>query len=330
MNQLPRLEDTFGRRFSYLRLSITDTCNFKCAYCLPNGYKKSECAEDFLSVKEITNLVRAFAEMGTWKVRLTGGEPTLRRDLLEIAQTVSQIPGIRKVALSTNGYRLRSLAPELLASGVTALNVSVDSLDRKRFEEITGSTKLDEILEGIESAVALGFESVKINAVLLAGWNDSELTSFTNWIRNKPVSVRFIELMPTAQNGFVFERHHVRSDSVRAKLLAAGWKTAPRSDAAGPAEEFTHPDYRGRLGIIAPYANHFCSHCNRLRITSQGGLRLCLFGEGDHPIRHLLQSANDKSELQANIRGLLNKKEISHYLPLGRVGNNHTFSAMGG
>ena len=324
------LEDSFGRRFSYLRLSITDACNFRCVYCLPDGYQAAKSAEDHLSLPEIRNLVTAFTQLGMWKIRLTGGEPTLRRDLVEIVSMISENTAVKKIALSTNGYRLKALAKDLQTAGVTAVNVSVDSLNSERFKALTGSDQLPEILDGIEAAIDLGYNAVKINAVLMKGWNDGELELFQSWIRHRPVSVRFIELMPTGQTEAVFKKYHVQSSDLRMQLLETGWAIKPRGPADGPAVEFQHRDFEGSIGMIAPYSHDFCATCNRLRVTSQGGLRLCLFAEGDHSLRPLLAHPSQCEELKQNIRSLLNKKEVSHYLPEGRYGNNHTFSSIGG
>ena len=324
------LQDLHGRRFSYLRLSITDACNFRCVYCLPHGYERAEHAPEPLSVPEIRNLVAAFTELGMWKVRLTGGEPTLRRDLLEIIDTVAANPAVRRIGLSTNGYRLRSLARDLRSAGVAAVNVSVDTLDPDRFRAATGSDALPEILGGIDEALALGFDSVKVNAVLMKDVNDQDLALFLDWIRARPVAVRFIELMPTGRNSELFQSRHLSSATLHAELEAQGWRARERGPADGPALELEHPSYRGRIGIIAPYSKDFCASCNRLRVSSTGGLRLCLFAEGDSSLRPWLRAAEQKDELKDRIRALLNQKEVSHYLPEGRYGNNQTFSAIGG
>ena len=160
--------------------------------------------------------------------------------------------------------------------------------------------------------------------------NDDSFQSFMDWAKTEPVVVRFIELMPTHDNKQLFKDHHISSKILRDDLLARGWSPKVRGEADGPAEEFTHPDYRGRMGLIAPYAKDFCANCNRLRVTSRGALRLCLFGEGNHSLRDLLQSPDQKEELQMRLVSLLQKKEISHYLPEGKYGNNFSFSSMGG
>ncbi len=324
------LQDAFGRRFEYLRLSITDACGFRCVYCLPNGYHRPENAPEELTLAEIRRLVRAFSDLGTWKIRLTGGEPTVRRDLLEVVRTVAGVAGIRRVALSTHGQNLLRLARPLREAGVQALNVSVDSLDAVKFAQVTGKDALPDVLAGIDEAFAAGFESIKVNAVLMKGVNDSDLPAFLAFARSRPVTIRFIELMPTGQNRALFEARHARAESLRAELEAQGWAARARVAGDGPAVEYEHPAYAGRIGIIAPYSKDFCASCNRLRVSSRGGLRLCLFGESDSPLRHLLAHDDQREELGLHIRALLARKEPTHYLPEGRYGINHTFSAIGG
>ncbi len=324
------LRDSFGRRFSYLRLSVIEACNFRCTYCLPNGYKKKPNEAAFLSLSEIQNLVSCFAELGTTKLRLTGGEPTLRPDFLEIAKIVRDTPGIEKIALSTNAFKLKSLLPELQRAGIQYLNISLDSLDPAVFLKMTGSSQLNEITCAIEEAFSYNFAAIKINVVLMKDLNDKSYVSFLNWAKTAPLTIRFIELMPTLQNNLLFKAHHINSQFLKEDLKSRGWKLKPREMNAGPAEEYAHPDYRGQMGFIAPYEKDFCGNCNRLRVTSQGALRLCLFGEGNYSLRDLLQSPDQKEELQLRLFSLLQKKEISHYLSEEKYGNNFSFSSMGG
>ncbi len=324
------LADSHGRRFHYLRLSVTDACNFKCVYCLPYGYRKPAGAKAPLSVLEIRNLVSGFAAMGFWKVRLTGGEPTLRRDIVEIAHEVSSVAGIQKVALSTNGYRLAQLAGPLRAAGVNALNISVDSLDKERFWKITGQDRLHDVLKGIDAAFSLGFSAIKVNVVLMKDHNDLDLDSYLKWVRRAPVSVRFIELMRTGDNRELFKTRHLSAGTIQLKLLALGWSMRRRAEGDGPAVEFEHPGYAGRIGLIAPYSTDFCRSCNRLRVSSQGGLRLCLFGEQDHSLRHLLRFEHQKNELIAAVHGRIGEKAATHYLHDGKYGNTQDFAAIGG
>lgn len=322
------LVDGFGRSFHYLRLSVEDACNFRCLYCLPNGHHKTE-AEPPLSVAEIARLVRAFAGLGFWKVRLTGGEPTVRQDIVEIARAAALTPGVRRVALSTNGYRLRELAPELKAAGVGAVNVSVDSLDPARFAALTGKDSLGAVLAGIDRSLKLGLET-KINAVLMKGFNDDEFGKFVEQTRERPLSVRFIELMPVADNMDFFAERHLKAEALIAWLGENGWTERARKEGDGPARNFEKNGHKGSVGVIAPYAKDFCGTCNRLRVTSRGNLRLCLFSEADHSLRRFLQDDGQAGDLQERVKTLLGLKEVSHYLPEGKVGNTKHFAMMGG
>lgn len=326
---MSQLTDGFGRSFPYLRLSLTEACNFRCSYCLPDGYQANG-RPQFLAVDEIERLVRAFATLGMHKIRLTGGEPSLRKDLDQIIATVAQVPGIRKVAITTNGCLLPRRLPGWHSAGLTALNVSMDSLHRERFHAITGHDRLHEVLEGIELAQQLGLQSIKLNAVLLRGRNDDELPQWMEFLRERPVSVRFIELMRTGDNREYFERHHLDADVVIDQLHAAGWQQRPRQADAGPAREFSHPDYRGTVGIIAPYSRDFCKGCNRLRVTARGDLRLCLFGDFGIALRPLLQSDDDRDALLARITTQLGLKAAGHGLHEGNTGITPHLASIGG
>ncbi|OZB52769.1 GTP 3',8-cyclase MoaA [Stenotrophomonas acidaminiphila] len=326
---MSQLTDGFGRSFPYLRLSLTEACNFRCSYCLPDGYH-ADGRPRFLAVDEIARLVRAFATLGMHKIRLTGGEPSLRRDLTRIIATVARVPGIRKVAITTNGTRLPRYLPDWHQAGLTALNVSVDSLQRERFHAITGHDRLPEVLDGIAMAQALGLQSVKLNAVLLRDRNDDELPAWMEFLRERALSVRFIELMRTGDNGDYFQRHHLRADVLVEQLQAAGWSLRPRAADAGPAREYVHPAYRGSIGIIAPYSRDFCAGCNRLRVTARGDLRLCLFGDFGVALRPLLQSDADHDALLARITTQLGLKAAGHGLHQGRTGLTPHLASIGG
>ena len=322
------LKDSFGRKFPYLRLSVTEVCNFRCTYCLPNGYQKTD--RDFLTLPEITRLARAFADLGTHKIRLTGGEPTVRRDLIEIARAVSSISGIRTVALTTNGYNLKENARAFRDAGINALNVSVDSLNSERFHAITGQNKLTHVLEGIEAAKAAGFTNIKINSVLLREVTDHTLPDFLAWIRREALSVRFIELMQTGENLAFFKQHHISAGAIIQQLLEHGFVPELRKPDSGPAQEFTHPDYAGKIGIIAPYSKDFCKSCNRLRVTSRGKLMLCLFGEGGYDLRPYLQADDQREELIEATASALHFKHETHYLQQGITGSTPHLATLGG
>ncbi len=329
MIERPIIEDNFGRSFRYLRISLTDACNFSCSYCLPNGYCKDSQVAPPLRLDEFENLVAGFAEMGVRKIRLTGGEPTIRRDLLDFVRVAVATPGIEEVALSTNGYRLVTLARDLKAAGLKAVNISVDSLDDDTFRTITKSPLLSKILDGIDLSLSLGLR-VKLNAVLMKGLNDRDLPRFLAYVKDKPISVRFIELMKTGDNAELFERHHLSADYLERELYQAGWSLIPRGPTDGPAREYLHPDYQGHIGVIAPYSQDFCGTCNRLRISCRGELKLCLFGDGQHSVRAFIQSRSQADELRAAVFHLLKLKLATHSLHEGLYGNTRKFSSIGG
>ncbi|MGY0217751.1 GTP 3',8-cyclase MoaA [Endozoicomonadaceae bacterium StTr2] len=326
---MERLQDTLGRTFPYLRLSVTDLCNFRCSYCLPEGCFDHH-HNNALSINEIRRLTLAFAAVGTQKVRLTGGEPTLRKDFLDIVSTVKQVPGIKKVAMTTNGYKISQCITQWKDAGIDSVNISIDSLDPKAFELITGHNRLKDILKGIETGLASGLSKIKVNAVLMKGLNDESLDSFINWVSDKPVSLRFIELMQTGSNTRFFNDHHVSGMKIYDGLINRGWKTLPREIDAGPAQEFYHDDYRGRIGLIMPYAPDFCHNCNRLRVTSQGQLQLCLFASSGIELRDLLQSDDQHEELVIRMRESLKLKEASHFLDQGITGMTRNLAQVGG
>lgn len=325
---MDRLIDGFGRRFRYLRLSVTEVCNFRCTYCLPDGFKKTG-DRSFLSVPEIGRLADAFAALGVGKVRLTGGEPSVRRDLGEIIGRVAASPGVGKVALTTNGWNLARHVAGWRTAGLTNLNVSIDSLDPQAFHRITGHDRLGSVLAGLDAALALGVPSVKINAVLLKESGEDAFGRFADFVRDRPVAARFIELMRTGDNAEYFARQHVSGEALRDWLTRRGWTPAPRGHDDGPATEFSHPDYAGRIGLIAPYAPGFCDGCNRLRVTALGKLRLCLFGEGGVDLRDLL-GADRPEALADRISSALLGKAAGHRLAEGLTGDTRRLAEVGG
>ena len=325
----PRLLDGHGRHLRYLRLSVTDRCNLRCAYCLPNGCPRGS-GEAPLSLPEIRRLVRAFDELGFHKVRLTGGEPTLRRDLLEIVAAVAASPGVHHVGLTTNGLRLAALAADLARAGLNCLNVSIDSLDPARFEAITSHPGLDQVLAGVEAALAAGIPRIKVNAVLLSTTDDAEVDRFLAWARDMPVTVRFIELMETAGDPAYFLRHHVPAAEIERRLAERGWRRLPRREGDGPATDYGLAGHRGRIGVIAPYRRGFCQDCNRLRVSAAGELKLCLFSERTIPLRQLLQSNGQHEALVAAIEAAVGAKPATHQLAARRVDGLRNMAVIGG
>ena len=327
------LQDSFGRNFPYIRMSITDVCNFKCGYCLPNGYQvdKSD-NRKFLHLDEIKRLAKCFSDLGVLKIRLTGGEPTVRKDFFEIIKVLKIDSGIKRVVITTNGYKLNEKAKSLVESGIDGINISIDSLDRETFKNITKHDRLPEILDGIKKLQDLDFNNIKINAVLLNGVNASEkdFESWSNFIRNNEVDFRYIELMRTGDNLEYFKKYHVPSTIFKNYLNKKKWIFQTRGKDAGPSLNYINPSYKGRFGIIAPYSKDFCKSCNRLRITSRGDLRLCLFGNTGISVRHLLQKDDQLEELKDLILKQMKFKKESHYLELGETGLTKNLSTTGG
>ena len=327
------LKDSFGRKFPYIRLSISDVCNFKCGYCLPDGYKidKSD-NRTFINTEEIKRLARALSELGVSKIRLTGGEPTIRKDFFEIIKIIKENSGIKKTVITTNGYKLDKIANDIKNSGLDGINISIDSLDPKTFKKITGHDRLEEILRGIKNLQKLNFKNIKINAVLLKGINDTE-RDFDGWaqfIKNNEIDFRYIELMQTGDNLDYFNKYHVPSKKFIDYLNNNNWIIQTFGKDAGPAKNYLNPKFKGKLGVIAPYSKDFCKSCNRLRITAKGDLRLCLFGNTGINIRHLMQKDNQIEELKDLILKQLNFKKESHYLEIGETGLTKNLSTTGG
>ena len=327
-----KMSDNFGRSFPYIRLSITDVCNFKCGYCLPNGYFKAENKPGFLNLDEISNLVAAFTELGVSKIRITGGEPTVRKDFFEVLKNIKSEHKINNLVITTNGYKLNEIAEELIATGINGINISIDSLDRNKFKEITGKDRLPQILEGISILQNKGFKNIKVNAVLLKNINDS-LEEFQNWerfINNNEIDFRYIELMQTGDNLEYFKKYHTSASIFRKYIESKDWKEISRISDAGPSINYIHSKFKGKFGIIAPYSKDFCSTCNRLRVTAKGELRLCLFGNTGTDLRPYLRNQSQKSELVELILKQLRFKKESHYLEMGNTGITPHLASIGG
>jgi len=327
------LQDSFGRKFPYIRMSITDVCNFKCGYCLPNGYQADKSDNrTFLNIKEIERLTKALSELGVCKIRLTGGEPTVRKDFFDVLKVIKKHSGIKKTVITTNGYHLDQKAQKIKESGLNGINISIDSLDRKTFKNITGHDRLPEILEGIKKLQELNFKNIKINAVLLKGVNDKE-EDFEKWaefIKKNEVDFRYIELMQTGDNLDYFNKYHVPASKFVNYLNERNWIFQTFGKDAGPSKNYINTNYKGKFGVIAPYSKDFCKSCNRLRITAKGDLRLCLFGNTGINIRHLMQKDDQIEELKDLILKQLNFKKESHYLELGETGLTKNLSTTGG
>lgn len=323
-----QLMDNFQRRFQYLRLSITEQCNFQCQYCLPDGYRPNK-DHQFLSLNEIDNVVSTFTELGVHKIRLTGGEPTLRRDFIDILSIISAYPSIKQLAITTNGSRLLKNVHYWQQAGLNAINISIDSFSPYIFKQITGQDKLRELIQGVEKSLEVGIRKVKINTVLMKNMND-HLADYLTWIKDRSVELRFIELMETTESRELFNRYHLAGHVMESQLIEQGWQLQSKEAFSGPAKVYAHSDYQGKIGLIMPYSKDFCKSCNRLRVSSIGKLHYCLFGDAAVDLRDLLQSSEQKAQLKARILSSLLIKPEKHSLHTHHLGITPNLSYIGG
>ena len=325
------LVDNFHRQLSYLRLSITDFCNFRCDYCLPNGYTANagKRPHNELSVSEIDVLIQAFAKLGTTKVRLTGGEPSIRQDLPRIIELAKQTQGIQTVAVSSNGYRLAKHLSDWQTAGLNQLNISIDSFDPAIFKQITGFDILPTLLQDIDTLLATTDIKLKLNGILMADTAFDNLQSVLSFVKNRPVTYRFIEFMQTSDNKALFFAQHSSGQRIKDFLLQNGWQSQRRASDAGPAIEYRHANYVGGIGLIEPYAPQFCDSCNRLRVSSQGKVHLCLFDNGSYDVRAFLANG-DVDGLVHALQSLMPIKPEHHLLKQNDSGIMANLSMIGG
>lgn len=305
------LTDRFGRTIEYLRLSVTDRCDLRCTYCLPKGFKGFEEPQHWLTFDEIERLLVAFARLGTSRIRLTGGEPLLRRNLPELASRIAALPGIRDLSLSTNATRLDRHADALKVAGVSRINVSLDSLDRECVEKITGHDSLPKIMAGIMAGKAAGFTPIKINMVAMRGVNDEEIDDMAAFCIEQGFILRLIEAMPMGSTGrgtsFLdlgpVQSRLQKKFNLQPQALELG---------GGPARYLTTADGSANIGFITPMSQHFCATCNRVRLAVDGTLYLCLGQEEKFEFRPLLRDGASDAELEAAIRAAIELKPQKH------------------
>ena len=305
------LSDLFGRSIEYLRLSVTDRCDLRCTYCMPKGFKGFEEPKHWLTFDEIERLLSVFARLGTSRVRLTGGEPLLRRNLSELAGRIARLPGIRDLSLSTNATRLDRHAEALKTAGVSRINVSLDSLDRGCMEKITGRDSLDQILDGIMAGKAAGFDPIKINMVAMRGINDGEIDSMVGFCIEHGFILRLIETMPMGSTGR--DTGFLDLGPIRTRLAQKfGLKPQVVELGGGPARYLATEDGKASIGFITPMSQHFCATCNRVRLSVDGTLYLCLGQEEKFEFRPLLRGGASDAELEAAIRTAIELKPQKH------------------
>ena len=296
--------DNYGRTIEYLRLSVTDLCNYRCIYCMPPEGVPKRSHADILSIEELIEIAEAAISLGVRKIRLTGGEPLVRRGILTLCRNIKAIDPTVELSLTTNGSLLSALAHDLKAAGVDRLNISLDSLDADRYRDITRGGELSDVLSGIRAAEEAGFMNTKINAVLIGGINNAEVIDFINLTRFHTIGVRFIELMPIGEvKDWPAERF------LSAQFVASLLDETQLESYDGVAQIYRLPGYKGTVGLITPLSHSFCDRCNRVRITADGKLRPCLHSDTEVSLRGL-----HGDELIAAMRDGIHKKPASHHL----------------
>lgn len=338
MSQSKPLIDSFGRVMRDLRVSITDRCNFRCLYCLPeteeaaNFYRSKfdilknpnpvkpialnwKPKAQILTLEEIERVVRVFAGLGIDKIRITGGEPLLRKGVERLIAGVADTPGIKDIAITTNGFQFQGKAQALRDAGLKRVSFSLDSLDRDNFKKITGRDGLTEVLDGIKLARQLGFAPIKVNAVLIRGVNDYELEALAEFARAEDVSFRFIEFMPLDSKHAWQKDLVVSAKEILARLRSKfDLQPVKSENLSETAKRWSFPGGRGEIGIIAPVSEPFCGHCNRIRLTADGKIRTCLFSLGEHDLKPLLRGGASDEDLVNLLRDVVWQKEDRHHI----------------
>jgi len=324
------LSDSFQRPINYLRISVTDRCNLRCIYCMPAEGVNLMSHIDILTYEEIYTIVKAGAELGINKVRITGGEPLVRSGLPKLIQMLAQIDAIDDISLTTNGTLLSRYAAELKKSGLRRVNISLDTLKPDKFEFITRRSKLGDVLKGIEVAKSVGLNPVKLNVVVMSGINDDELLDFGTKTIDDEWHVRFIEFMPFIGNGVEAPQFISVSDMRKRLELLGELEPCLPSVGNGPAKSFRFHHAKGTIGFITPVSEHFCFRCNRLRLTADGKLRPCLLAEDEIDLRQPLRSGTSSTGLKQLIEEAVASKPLRHHLSEGQIPRDRPFSQVGG
>lgn len=307
---MKQLVDPYNRTIKYLRLSVTDRCDLRCSYCIPKGFKGFERPPHWLDFNEIERLVSVMAQLGLQKVRLTGGEPLLRKDLANLAARITRIDDIEDLSLSTNATQLNKQAIDLYRSGVRRINVSLDTLDRQRYAHITGRDCLHEVLEGLEQARDIGFHPIKINMVVMKDVNDTEVDKMVHFCMEKKFVLRLIEVMPMGKTGR--QTQFVDLQPISQRLQTEFCLVEGIVPGGGPARYLQTPDGNFSIGFITPLSQHFCATCNRVRLAVDGTMYLCLGQEHKFEFRELLRSGASDEELSQAVLTAISRKPERH------------------
>jgi len=325
---LADLQDKFQRRIEYLRVSVTDRCNLRCFYCMPKEGVKWKKPSEILRYEEMEKIIRVALKAGISKVRITGGEPLVRKNLIPFLGRVAKIKGLRDLAMTTNGLLLAPYAKALKEAGLNRVNISLDTLNHEAFKEITGFDKLDDVLAGIDKALEVGLTPLKINMVLLRHINEEDALELAFWTKEKPVHVRFIELMPMGALGkdrFLPIKILKKRIEEQEKLIPA-----PGPSGSGPADYYTFGGALGTVGFISPLSNHFCHACNRLRLTADGRLRPCLMSALEVDIKEKLRAGASEEELLEVFQQVIELKPEGHNLEKEEYKGKRKMSQIGG
>jgi molybdenum cofactor biosynthesis protein A len=322
--------DTHGRAHDYLRISITDRCNLRCRYCMPAEGLEWLPRDEILSFEETTRLAGIFYDRGVRKIRFTGGEPTLRRDVPELVRMVHERCPEASLHMTTNALRLGELAAELRTAGLTGLNISLDTLDPETFREMARRDRFEQTWAGVEAAYDLGYRPLKLNCVVMRGLNDDEAAAFVELTRDRELEVRFLEYMPYGQQNEL-QPEYVSGDETRRTIEASGYTLGPLPWDGGPARLFRVPGHVGRVGFITAVSHHFCGACNRLRLTADGYFVNCLYGLKQADLKPILRGGGSDLELAAAIQAELDRKWAAHPdLTAGEIEVLGTMSQIGG
>lgn len=332
------MKDGQGRQIDYLRISLTDRCNLRCIYCMPEHGVKSIPHESILTLEEVHKAIECASQLGIKHIRFTGGEPTVRKGLLSLIERTAQTPGIKSVALTTNAILLPNMAADLKAAGLSRVNISLDTLDAKQYRFITRRGNLDDALKGVEAALSSGLSPVKLNTVVVRSLNQ-DLLSFARLTIDAPLHVRFIEYMPIGSgedcggcgwglDDVVPAKEIIETINMQAQSIGLGslQPTTATPDGWGPAQYYRLPDAQGTVGVISAISNHFCASCNRLRLTADGKIKPCLFSDTEYDIRSALRKG-DKEEVLSVFEAALSHKPSGHE---HRVGTRRMMSQVGG
>ncbi len=324
--------DKYGRELTYLRVSLIDRCNLRCFYCMPHGALNPFKEDEILNEDEIVTIVSIFAELGIWKVRLTGGEPLLRKDAVNLVSRVKKIAGIREVVMTTNGVLLKHFASDLKKAGLDRINISLDTLDRENFKRITGADKWQDVLDGIQEAVDQKITPIKINAVLMKGVNDHEIMDLVDFSVKKRLDLRFIEWMPTANEILEVRAGRFMSADIAKKLIEGKYNLIPDDENPhAPARTFHLEGTQTKAGFISPLSNVFCAKCNRLRLKANGMMKTCLHGKEDLNLKKLLRQGDSRNEIKKHILETVFNRPEEHFLNSPEVPHNDfVMTAVGG